>query len=141
MAAKKETKKTVNDSKVKATSNKKTTNIIPDENVEANETKEVKEVKTVKEESFENGKKSVLKIVWNIVFWVVIIGLFVIWTIDFINVKNNKEPMFCIKEKTHQYTDGTTEECVGLGYKVFKYNRKSISKTSQFSPFFISMDE
>ena len=35
----------------------------------------------------------------------------------------------------------TTDECIGLGYKVFTYNRKSIKLKRQFSPFFIKMEE
>lgn len=101
-----------------------------------------KEAKAVKEvETFENGKKkkNVFKIIWNLVFWVFIVSLFTVWTIDFINVKNHREPAFCIKEKVHKYKDGTTTECIGLGYKVYTNKRKS-NKTSQFAPFFIKMD-
>lgn len=97
---------------------------------------EVKEVET-----FENGnkKKSIFKIIWNVIFWVFIVLLFTVWIVDFINVKNNREPAFCIKEKVHKYKDGTTTECIGLGYKVYT-NKRNDNKTSQFAPFFIKMD-
>lgn len=109
------------------------------------DTKKITKAKVPKEakevETFENGKKkkNIFKIVWNVVFWVFIVSLFTVWTIDFINVKNNREPAFCIKEKVHKYKDGTTTECIGLGYKVYTNKRKS-NKTSQFAPFFIKMD-
>lgn len=104
------------------------------------EEKEVKEVKEVTD-TFENGKKNIGKTIWNIVFWTLIIGLFAIWTTDFIQVKREKEPIFCVKEVEHKYPDGTTKECVGLGYKVYTYNRTSIKIKKQFSPFFVSMEE
>ena len=86
-------------------------------------------------------KKSIAKKIFDVVFWVVIIGLAIIWLTDFINVKNDKDPVFCISQKTHTFDDGTVEECVGLGYKVYTYDRSSFSKGRQFGPFFIGMRE
>ncbi len=86
-------------------------------------------------------KKSIAKKIFDVVFWVVIIGLAIIWVTDFINVQNDKDPIFCISQKTHTFDDGTVEECVGLGYKVYDYNRTSLSYGRQFGPFFIGMKE
>lgn len=86
-------------------------------------------------------KKNILKKIFDVVFWIVIIGLAIIWLTDFINVKNDKDPVFCISQKTHTFDDGTVEECVGLGYKVYTYDRSSFSKGRQFGPFFIGMRE
>ena len=86
-------------------------------------------------------KKNIFKKIFDVVFWIVIIGLAIIWLTDFINVKNDKDPVFCISQKTHTFDDGTVEECVGLGYKVYNYNRSSFSKGRQFGPFFIGMRE
>lgn len=119
---------------------------------EKNEIKEVEEVteevkeevkETKKEESFENSKQrpSIIKVIWNIIFWGVIIVLAFVWVFDFIQVKNDKEPKFCISNKTHTYEDGTVEECTGLGYKVYNYNRTSLNYDVQFSPFFVGMKE
>ena len=44
--------------------------------------------------------------------------------------------MFCISEKTYKYADGKTYECVGIGYKMYKYERDSINAT-EFGPIFI----
>lgn len=62
-----------------------------------------------KEETFENMKEktSILKIIWNIIFWGIIIILAFVWIFDFIQVKNNKEPKFCISNKIHEFEDGT----------------------------------
>lgn len=84
-------------------------------------------------------KKNIFKKIFDVVFWIVIIGLAIIWLTDFINVKNDKDPVFCISQKTHTFDDGTVEECVGLGYKVYTYDRSSFSKGRQFGPFFIGM--
>lgn len=86
-------------------------------------------------------KKSIAKKIFDVVFWVVIIGLAIIWITDFVNVQNDKDPIFCISQKTHTFDDGTVEECVGLGYKVYDYNRTSLSSGRQFGPFFIGMRE
>lgn len=115
--------------------------------------KTIKEEKIVKEvsntevksteirETFENSKRSIFRNVWNIVFWLLIIALFAVWTTDFVRVKKDQEPIFCIKEIEHKYSDGSINECVGLGYRVYNYNRKSSNAKSQFSPFFIGMEE
>lgn len=86
-------------------------------------------------------KKNIFKKIFDVVFWIVIIGLAIIWLTDFINVKNDKDPVFCISQRTHTFDDGTVEECVGLGYKVYTYDRSSFSKGRQFGPFFIGMRE
>jgi hypothetical protein len=96
-----------------------------------------------KEEHFEEGKekKSTLKKIWDIFFWTAFIIIFVIWVTDFVRVTKEEKPIFCFKTNEYTYDDGTTEECVGLGYKVYSYNRSSLSIKKQFTPFFIQMKE
>lgn len=89
----------------------------------------------------EKKSKSLFKKIFDIVFWVVIIVLFAVWLTDFIQVKNENKPVFCLKTVEHSYDDGTTSECIGLGYKVYTYNRDSLKIKSQFSPFFVKMEE
>lgn len=124
-----------------ASNKKKSTKLDETKNIEVNEEEKATEKK--EEETFENGSKTsrILKKVWNIVFWTLFVCIFAIWIIDFVQVKREKEPIFCISEKVHEYEDGTTKECVGLGYKVYTYNRKSLNIKSQFSPFFVKMEE
>lgn len=86
-------------------------------------------------------KHNIGKIIFDVVFWIVIVGLAIIWITDFVNVQNDKDPIFCIRQKTHTFDDGTVKECVGLGYKVYTYNRSSFSQGRQFGPFFIGMKE
>ena len=86
-------------------------------------------------------KTNIAKKIFDVVFFFFFVGLAIIWITDFINVKNDKDPIFCISQKTHTFDDGTVEECVGLGYKVYDYNRTSLSYGRQFGPFFIGMKE
>lgn len=84
-------------------------------------------------------KRNIGKLVFDIVFWVGLTVLAVIWLTDFIKVQNEEKPVFCLVQKTHEFEDGTVDECIGLGYKIYEYNRDSISNARQFSPFFIGM--
>lgn len=86
-------------------------------------------------------KKNIGKLIFDIVFWVAIVALLFIWVFDFLKVKGEEAPVFCIQEKTHEFDDGTVHECVGLGYKVYTYDRESINIKVQFSPFFVGMEE
>ena len=74
-----------------------------------------------------------------VVFWVCFVILASVWLTDFFRVKTNNDPIFCLSEKTHKFDDGTVKECVGLGYKVYEYHRKSLDNAYQFGPFFIGM--
>lgn len=71
---------------------------------------------------------------------ILVLIAFVAWVyivfVDYFKARNDKMPVFCIKEKVYKYDDGTTYECVGLGYKMYKYKRDSITAT-EFGPIFI----
>ena len=82
-----------------------------------------------------------IKKIFNVAFWVVFSILMAIWLIDFFRVRSNEDPMFCISRKTHKFDDGEIRECLGLGYKVFEYDRESLTKGLEFGPFFIQMKE
>ena len=73
-----------------------------------------KKEKITKNKSTE--KKKILKKIFDVAFWIVIVGLAIVWITDFINIQNDKDPVFCISQKTHTFDDGTVGECVGLGY-------------------------
>ena len=55
---------------------------------------------------------------------------------DYFRVRQSKNPLFCINESIKEYEDGSTYICMGLGYKVIRYNRDCIS-ASEFGPFLI----
>lgn len=82
-----------------------------------------------------------MKKILDIIFWIIIIAIVIVWATDFIMLKTGKDPIFCLKNINHEYEDGITKECVGFGYKAFQYNRTSISKKTQFGPFFIEMEK
>lgn len=106
--------------------------------------KEVKkEVKKVEEEDvqfYDKKHKSVAQIIWDCIFWLLFAALAFVWIFDFITVKNGNSPKFCIKNNVYEFDDGTVNECVGLGYKVYNYNRSGLSIKVQFSPFFVGME-
>lgn len=125
---------------------KKEKNVKDKKQVQANSTEKT-EVKKVKKEEkvemVENNKKTkvkkIAKRIFDIVFWVAIICLAIIWITDFIKLQSEKELVFCLSEKNHKFEDGTVYECKGLGYNIYKYDRESIDIKYQFSPFFIGM--
>lgn len=89
-------------------------------------------------EVVEENNKSIGRIIFDVVFWTVIAVLAIVWLTDFIKVQNDKDPVFCISKKTHEFDDGVVNECVGLGYKIYNYDRDSID-ANQFGPLFIKM--
>ena len=59
--------------------------------------------------------------------------------IDFLRVKENKEPKFCIKTETVKHSNSQkTEICTGLGYKVQNYYDDGKHTATEFGPFFIA---
>lgn len=87
------------------------------------------------------GIFGIIKKIIDVIFWLALAILALIWIIDFINVNNEKEPVFCIKTEVHEYDDGQTVECTGLGYKIYNYNRASTGTGYEFGPFFIKMKD
>lgn len=69
------------------------------------------------------------------IFWIIVILLMCLWTFEFYRVRNNLKPLFCVKNVTHKYFDGTTEECIGIGYKVYDYKRDNLYGTEFVSIF------
>lgn len=101
----------------------------------------VEKIDTTKLKSKETPSKgkTIIKKIFDVVFWVGIIVLTIIWVTDFVKVQQKQEPVFCLVKRTHEFKDGNVDECVGLGYKIYDYNRESINNVRQFSPFFIDM--
>ena len=71
---------------------------------------------------------------------ILVLVIFVVWVIlvfiDYFKTRKDEKPVFCIKETIYKYDNGQTYECVGLGYKVYKYERDNIRAT-EFGPIFI----
>jgi len=80
--------------------------------------------------------KRVIVNVLKILIIVLIIAWICIIFVDYFKARDGQDPVFCIKEEVKTYSDGTVYSCVGLGYKAFRYERKSISAV-EFGPFFI----
>lgn len=79
--------------------------------------------------------KRIIENIIKIIFITMIIGWIVIIFIDWNRTTRGMNPKFCLKENIKTYKDGETYSCVGLGYKMFRYNR-TCSGVS-FGPFFI----
>lgn len=133
--AKTETTKKKN---VKQTNNTKSATVKQQKKETVKEIYKEEKVESTKTTKTETGKK-IAKRVFDIVFWVAIIILLIIWLTDFFKIKNNSEPVFCLSEKTHKFEDGNVYECKGLGYNIYHYDRESMKNAYQFSPFFIGM--
>lgn len=92
--------------------------------------REIKEKQRIEE----NKKEMKFVVTINVILFIILFSWLGICMTDFIKTRNNEKPMFCIKEKTKNYSDGSVYSCTGLGYKVFYYNRKSISG-KEYCPF------
>ncbi len=72
---------------------------------------------------------------------IILLAVVIVWIIcffiDYFRARQSKDPLFCIVEKTKEYDDGTVYSCTGLGYKMYRYNRSSVSTNLEFGPFFI----
>lgn len=84
----------------------------------------------------ENNKNkfNLVNIILDIILW----GIVAVWVFicisDFIRVRNEEQPKFCIKNGTTDYDDGEVKWCVGLGYKVYDYKRDCFNAL-QYGPF------
>jgi hypothetical protein len=105
-------------------------------NEEVTEVKD--ETSKEKKEKKDSGEKSLFSKIINIVLWIVLFAWMAIVLVDFIEVRNENEPKFCFfNKKTITYDDGNVTECLGLGYKVIKYNRETL-KAIEFGPFWLA---
>ena len=85
-------------------------------------------------EKKEKKKKSIIVRIFDVIWWIILIGWIGICIIDYVNVVNEKEPQFCIKKETINYDDGTVDVCKGAGYVTYHYQRKSYTGY-EFGPF------
>ena len=65
--------------------------------------------------------KKILKVIGGILGIIVVLGI-VFFTVDYNRVKNQKKPIFCIKDPAGAIMDGGTIEYFGLGYKVIDFH-------------------
>lgn len=79
--------------------------------------------------------KKVKKIIGLLLSIVVCCWIAVV-VIDYYKAVNDKDLLFCIKDQTKKYDDGTVYRCDGVGYRFYKYDRDGV-KATQFGPFFI----
>ena len=75
--------------------------------------------------------------IFNIVFWTIFTIVFVIWVIDFIRVRTENDPIFCLSRETITIDGGIAEKCTGLGYRVIHYNSETVGIGYDFGPFWM----
>lgn len=81
-------------------------------------------------------KKGYIYATLKVVSWVLIIAWMSVVVVDYFKVKNEKEPIFCIKNEIIEVDNGTTKICTGLGYKYYNVvNEDYIIK--KFVPFWV----
>ena len=80
--------------------------------------------------------RRIVENITKILLIILLIGWVSIVFTDYFRNVDGKDPIFCLKEETKKYSDGEVYICTGLGYKAFRYERKSIDGTA-FGPFFI----
>lgn len=81
-------------------------------------------------------EKSLLSKIINVILWIILLLWMAACMIDFYGVYKEKDPMFCISKGQTKYEDGTVDWCIGAGYKIYHYNRKSYNAV-EFGPFWI----
>ena len=90
-----------------------------------------KEKKKLKKDEKE---KSAFSRIMNVFLWIVLFLWMGVCLIDFYKTHKEEEPIFCLKKETTKYEDGTVDSCLGLGYKIYHYNRKSFNGI-EYGPF------
>lgn len=79
------------------------------------------------------NKEEKLKRILNISLWALLFIWMAFCITDFILAKTDNKPVFCTFSKTTKYDDGNVKSCIGLGYKVYAYDRDSYSGI-EFAP-------
>ena len=79
--------------------------------------------------------RRIIENITKILLIVLLVGWVAIVFVDYFRNMDGKDPKFCLKQETKKYPDGEVYICTGLGYKAFRYERKSVGGTA-FGPFF-----
>lgn len=107
------------------------------ENEEKKEVVKEENVETTEIQKEEGVKRFGVKLFLEIFGLIIVLAWIALFFYDYSRARHDKLPTFCIKEVTHSYDDGSVEECVSLGYKAYKYNRKSVRAVFEFGSIFL----
>ena len=80
-----------------------------------------------------------IKKILNVLIILVFIGWLYLIITDYMKVKDGEKAVYCISTSIHEFEDGSVEECFGLGYKVYYYDRTSLNVRTDFGPFWMEM--
>ena len=93
------------------------------------EEKETREVAEKKEK-----KKSLFSRIMNVVLWIILFAWIAVCVVDFYRTQKGNKPLFTFTHDVIKYEDGKVDSYLGLGYKVYKYERKCFNGY-EFGPF------
>ena len=80
-----------------------------------------------------------VKNIFNLLFTLAFLFWSYAFVSDCLRVNNGGVAKYCVKHIIYDQTDGSTEECLGLGYKVYYYDRTSVDITKEMGPFWMAM--
>lgn len=79
-------------------------------------------------------KKHVFRNIFNFLITFALIVWIGVIVVDFYNIKNKSEPVFCFKKGETKNNDGTVKWCKGAGYAAYKYDYGDV-EAYEFGPF------
>ncbi len=82
-----------------------------------------------------------IKKVLGLVIPVILLGWGYVFISEYFRIKDGKDAKYCIENKIHEYDDGSVSECVGIGYKVYYYDRPNIGIKTEFGAFWLKIRE
>lgn len=90
----------------------------------------------LKEDFFDSkeDKESVIAKIVNILLWIILFTWIAVCVVDFYRTQKGNKPLFTFTHNVTKYEDGKVDSYLGLGYKVYKYERKCFNGY-EFGPF------
>ena len=98
------------------------------------EDEELFDDKREKKQLVKSSEKSAFGRIMNVFIFIVFFAWLGICLMDYYRTYKEEQPMFCIKEGTTKYDDGTVDWCLGAGYKIYHYNRENFTGI-EYGPF------
>ena len=90
----------------------------------------------LKEQFFDakEDKESVFMKILNVILWIIVFAWIAICLIDFYKTRKRQDPIFTFKHEVVKYDDGKVDSYLGLGYKIYNYQRKCFNGI-EYGPF------
>ena len=84
--------------------------------------------KLIRKEKRADGFNSFVSKIFSFIFTILVLSWITICLVDFFKVQDGHKPAFCLKNDSLEVTEGGTkkgsiDKCVGLGYKVLRFDK------------------